>query len=108
MAYLQCLEPQPTSLCSCSPTYLQSRRKSISCGQQVPTECSLGDCACEGGKQQVMEEVARQSGGSSQVIKAPPAAPAKVQCILLIPPEPLLDGISSIRTGGELQWPYFA
>lgn len=55
-----------------------------------------------------MEEVARQSGGSSQVIKAPPAAPAKVQCILVIPPEPLLDGISSVRTGGELQWPYFA
>lgn len=56
----------------------------------VPTGCSLGDSACEGGKQQIMEEVARQSGGSSQVIMAPPAAPAKVQCILVIPPEPLL------------------
>ncbi|XP_042693649.1 uncharacterized protein LOC122170652 isoform X1 [Centrocercus urophasianus] len=41
-------------------------------------QCSLGDSACEGGKQQVMEEVARQSGGSSQAIRAPPAAPAKI------------------------------
>jgi len=55
-----------------------------------------------------MEEVARQSGGSSQAIRAPSAASAKVQCILVIPSEPLSDGVSSSRTGGELQWPYFA
>lgn len=74
----------------------------------VPTVCSLGDSACEGGKEQIMEEVARQSGGSSQAIRAPYAASAKVQCILVIPSEPLSDGVSSSRTGGELQWPYFA
>ncbi|XP_021243975.1 uncharacterized protein LOC110394407 isoform X2 [Numida meleagris] len=47
----------------------------------APTVCPLGDCACDEGKQQIMEKVARQSGESFQAIRASPAASAKIMSV---------------------------